>query len=332
MGSPPPVDPRILRTHAGNLELLGYRIESVGYVSAGAALRTGVFGDLCAPMASLIEDRHRDQDQLTGRFPENLEIATHKLHRMADGKRNGNRDRRPDYWASTGRGKNRKVTGNGTGSRPGRAGDFDALVAKFRERTWIDDRLAPRGDGAARGPAAPMRSRGDVNPAAPLADSFRSLIDRMEVDREAAAAAARRWALIAAELREIAADLEWSLEADLKGWSGPDHLAYQELMAHNVNGIAAVAATAAMLGHAVEGVAGAVGSTREAVSGLADRLASAGLEAVPWSVQRILGLYRAAFRIWALVLGYVRALARSMAHLRTMLGVRQPGARVAQGP
>ncbi|MEV3937881.1 hypothetical protein AB0K52_18100 [Glycomyces sp. NPDC049804] len=323
----PPVDPRILRTHAGNLELLGYRIESVGYLSAEAALRTGVFGDLCASMASLIEDRHRDQDQLTRRFPRKFDVATRKLHRMADGKRNGNRDRRADYWAPAGRGERRKDTEDRARSRPGRAVDGEALVAKFRERTWIDDRLARR--AAAPSPAAPVPHRSDANPAAPLAGPLRSLIDRMEVDREAAAAAARRWALIAAELREIAADLDWSLEADLKGWSGPDRTAYQELMAHNVTGIAAVAATAAMLGHAVEGVAGAVRSTREAVSGLADRLTAVGLEAVPWTVQRVLGLYRAAFGIWALVLGYLQALARSMAHLRAMLGVRQPGARVA---
>lgn len=329
MGPPPPVDPRILRTHAGNLELLGYRIELVGHVSAEAALRENVFGDLCAPVAALIEDRHRDQDELTGRFPVNLENATRKLHRMADGKRNGNRERRADYWASAGRGRSRKTAENGAGSRPGGGGDFDALVAKFRARTWLDDRLAARGDIPAPIPAAPLRSGDDANPAAPLADPLRSLIDRMDVDREAAAAAARRWALIAAELREIAADLEWSIEADLKGWQGPDHLAYQHLMARNVNGIAAVAASAAVLGHAVEGAASAVQSAREAVSGLVDRLAAVGREAVPWSAQRILGLVRAAFGIWALVLEYLRALARSMTHLRTMLGVRRSGARVA---
>jgi hypothetical protein len=251
MGPPPPVDPRILRTHAGNLELLGYRIELVGHLSADAALRENVFGDLCAPVAVLIEDRHRDQDELTGRFPVNLENATRKLHRMADGKRNGNRERRADYWSSAGRTRSRKAAADDTGSRPGGgAGDFDALVAKFRERTWLDDRLAAR--GAVPPSAAPVRSGDGVNPAAPLADPLRSLIDRMDVDREAAAAAARRWALIAAELREIAADLEWTIEADLKGWQGPDHLAYQHLMARNVNGIAAVAASAAVLGHAVE--------------------------------------------------------------------------------
>ncbi|MDN3243640.1 hypothetical protein [Glycomyces tritici] len=330
MGPPPPVDPRILRTHAGNLELLGYRIELVGHVSAEAALCEDVFGDLCAPVAALIEDRRRDQDELTGRFPVNLENATRKLHRMADGKRNGNRERRADYWASTGRGRSRKAPEAGTGSRPSGGGDFDALVAKFRERTWLDDRLAAR--GAAPASTAPVRSGDDVNPAAPLADPLRSLIDRMDVDREAAAAAARRWALIAAELREIAEDLEWSIEADLKGWQGPDHLAYQHLMARNVNGIAAVAASAAVLGHAVEGAASAVQSAREAVSGLVDRLAAVGREAVPWSAQRILGLVRAAFGIWALVLEYLRALARSMAHLRTMLGVRRSGARLASEP
>jgi hypothetical protein len=326
MGSPPPVDPRILRTHAGNLELLGYRIELVGHVSAEATLRDSVFGDLCAPIAELLEERHRHQDELTGRFPVDLEAATDKLHRMADGRRNGNRERRADYWAPAGR--RRKAAEEGP--RPGRADDFDALVAKFRERTWIDDRLAVRGDGTAPAPVAPAGD--DPNPAAPLADPLRALIDRMDVDREAAAAAARRWALIAAELREIAADLAWSVEADLKGWQGPDHLAYQELMVHNANGIAAVAASAAMLGYAVEGVAGAVRSTREAVCGLADRLAAAGREAVPWSAQRILGLVRAAFGIWALVLEYVRALVRSMARLRTMLGDRRPGARLASEP
>jgi hypothetical protein len=331
MGPPPPVDPRILRTHAGNLELLGYRIELVGHLSADAALRENVFGDLCAPVAVLIEDRHRDQDELTGRFPVNLENATRKLHRMADGKRNGNRERRADYWSSAGRTRSRKAAADDTGSRPGGgAGDFDALVAKFRERTWLDDRLAAR--GAVPPSAAPVRSGDGVNPAAPLADPLRSLIDRMDVDREAAAAAARRWALIAAELREIAADLEWTIEADLKGWQGPDHLAYQHLMARNVNGIAAVAASAAVLGHAVEGAASAVQTAREAVSGLVDRLAAVGREAVPWSAQRILGLVRTAFGIWALVLEYLRALARSMAHLRTMLGVRRSGARLASEP
>ncbi|MEU5154598.1 hypothetical protein [Glycomyces sp. NPDC021274] len=331
MGPPPPVDPRILRTHAVNLELLGSRLESVGYVSAEAAVRESVFGDLCAPIAALIEDRHRDQDELTARFPESLEAATRKLHRMADGKRNGNRERRADYWASAGRGKRRKATGAGTGPRPGRTGDFDALVLKFRERTWLDDRLSRRGDGAVKSPAATPSWDG-ANPVSPLADPLRSLVDRMDVDREAAAAAARRWALIAAELREIAADLEWSLEADLEGWRGPDHVAYQELMARNVNGITAVATSAAVLGHAIEGAASAVRSAREAVAGLADRLAAVGREAVPWSAQRVLGLFRTAFAIWVFVLAYVRALARSMSRLGTMLGDRRPGARLASEP
>lgn len=319
MGPPSPVDPRILRTHAGNLELLGYRIELVGHVSAEAVLRDNVFGELCAPIATLIEDRHRDQDELTGRFPANLENATRKLHRMADGRRNGNRERRADYWASADRGGSRMAAEGGTGG-------FDALVARFRERTWLDDRLA------APIPAAPAPVRDGVNPAAPLADPLRSLIDRMDVDHEAAAAAARRWAHIAAELREIAADLEWSIEADLYGWQGPDHLAYQHLMARNVSGIEVVAASAAVLGHAVEGAASAVQSAREAVTGLVDRLAAVGRETVPWSVQRILGLVRTAFGIWTLVLEYLRALARSMAHLRTMLGARRSGARLASEP
>lgn len=313
MGARPPAEAAILRAHADNLDLLGHRLESVGYVSAAAALRPDVFGGLCTATAVLIEERHREQDELTGRFPENLERATRKLHRMADGGPNGNPERRPDYWAPSRR-KTRKSTEDGR-ARSVRAGDFDALVAKFRDRTWIDPRIVLRGDAAV---LQHLLGEG------PLAAELRALIALLHVDHQAAAAAARRWVFIAAELREIAADLEWCLEEDLKGWRGPDHLAYQELMAHNVNGLAAVAATASMLGFAIEGAAAAVRATHEAVTGLADHLAivetAHGLEAA--LADQTFGPLRAAFAIYAFALGYVRALARSMSCLRTLMGVR----------
>ncbi|GAA2126568.1 hypothetical protein [Glycomyces algeriensis] len=316
MGASPPVDPAILRAHADNLDLLGHRLESVGYVSAEAVVPGGVFGDLCAPIAMLIGEKQRDQDQLTARFHDNLELAVLNLHRMADGKRNGNPDRRPDFWASAGRGSGDQPAG----SRPGRAGDFGGLIAKFRKRTWLHARLAVRGDGG----AVAVRTRGALleatSPAAPLT----VLAGRLDVDHRAAAAAARRWAAMSAELREIASDLEWCLESDLAGWQGADHLAYQELMAHNVHGIYAVAATAAMLGHSVEGVAGAATATREAVVGLVDRQAVA-IAAIAFGgpadhqVRALLGI---AFGISVLALGYVRDLARSLAAFRKLMGVR----------
>lgn len=316
MGVSPPVDPAILRAHADNLDLLGHRLESVGYVSAEAVVPDGVFGDLCAPIAVLIGEQQRDQDRLTARFNANLEHAVLNLHRMADGKRNGNPDRRPDFWASAGG----RRAGEAAGPRPGRAGDFGGLIAKFRKRTWLHTRLAARGEDG----AVAVRTRGALHEATSPAAPLTILACRLDVDHRAAAATARRWAAMAAELREIASDLEWCLKADLAGWQGADHLAYQDLMAHNVHGIYAVSATASMLGHAVEGVADAATATREAVAGLADRQATA-IAAIGFegpAEQQVRALLGIAFGIGVLALGCVRDLARSLAGFRNLMGVR----------
>ncbi|OLF06547.1 hypothetical protein BLA60_31785 [Actinophytocola xinjiangensis] len=73
-----------LRTHAQNVQAVRQRFDAVRGASAGIAQNDQAYGLLCGWISSVLEGRHRRQDELIGYVAENLDLVTQELESTAD--------------------------------------------------------------------------------------------------------------------------------------------------------------------------------------------------------------------------------------------------------
>ncbi|GLW89554.1 WXG100 family type VII secretion target [Actinokineospora globicatena] len=149
------------------------------------------------------------------------------------------------------------------------AESVEGLVDAIRTEGWVDDLLAGAvlgGDllSSALDPFGALLSNG-IGWAMEYFRPLREMLDALTGMPDVVAAHAATWNRMAGELRSIASDLRSALAEDLPGWSGSAADGYQDMMAHNVNAIGGLAATAAAMAEATTGAGGLVQMTRDLV-------------------------------------------------------------------
>ncbi|RLK58158.1 WXG100 family type VII secretion target [Actinokineospora cianjurensis] len=149
------------------------------------------------------------------------------------------------------------------------AESVEGLVEAIRGEGWVDDLLAAAvlgGDVVATAidPLGALLSNG-IGWAMEYFRPLREVLDALTGMPDVVAAHAATWERMAGELRSIASDLRTALADDLPGWSGAASEAYQDMMAHNVNAIGGLGATASAMAAATTGAGGLVRMTRELV-------------------------------------------------------------------
>ncbi|MDP9792375.1 hypothetical protein J2S43_000887 [Catenuloplanes nepalensis] len=79
------VDADQIRDHAGAIDDLAGRIDTVQGASTHIAQDDEAYGLLCGWISAILEGRHQRQDELTGRLQSNLRKAAELLRQSADG-------------------------------------------------------------------------------------------------------------------------------------------------------------------------------------------------------------------------------------------------------
>lgn len=78
------VDPEELRTHAGNIDGLMARFETVKAASAQITAAPDAFGPLCEWMAGILEEKHQMVEPLIDKGRDNLGTHVEALRTCAD--------------------------------------------------------------------------------------------------------------------------------------------------------------------------------------------------------------------------------------------------------
>jgi hypothetical protein len=86
------VDPETLREHARNLENFKTRFEAVKNASAHIAQDDEAYGQLCAWIAGVLEERHTRQDGLVAYVEENIGLAAESIRAAADAYEESDKD------------------------------------------------------------------------------------------------------------------------------------------------------------------------------------------------------------------------------------------------
>ena len=78
------VDPEQLRAHANNLEQFKARFEAIKTASSHIAQDDEAYGQLCAWIAGVLEERHMRQDDIVDYVEENIGLAAESIRAAAD--------------------------------------------------------------------------------------------------------------------------------------------------------------------------------------------------------------------------------------------------------
>jgi uncharacterized protein YukE len=216
-----------------------------------------------------------------------------------------------------------------TGS--GLADSIQGLVDAIESDGWVDDALGGTGlalevVGSVMDPISALLANG-LGWAMEYFEPLRSMLDEVTGKADVVNSHAATWGNVSGELSQIAADLQSLLDSSLGDWTGEAHDAYQSLMAHNVNAIGGLSATAAALSAATQGAGALVQVTREIIRDLIAELVA---HVIVWAVEAIFVVtipviatqIVAAVVKWAgIIMGYGMALVQSLQNLKLLLGL-----------
>jgi uncharacterized protein YukE len=213
----------------------------------------------------------------------------------------------------------------------GLADSIQDLVESIKSDGWVDDLLAGGGlalevVGTAMDPISALLANG-LGWAMEYFEPLRSMLDEVTGKSDVVMSHASTWTNVSNELYAVSEELKASLESDLAGWSGEASESYQRLMAHNVDAIGGLGATAAALAAATEGAGALVQITREIIRDLIAELVS---HVIVWAVEAIFVVtipviaaqIAGAVVKWAgIIMGYGMALVQSLQNLKKLLGL-----------
>jgi len=209
------------------------------------------------------------------------------------------------------------------------ADSFEGLVDAIRSEGWVDDLLA----GAAFGvevaatvmdPFSALLANG-LGWAMEYFEPLREMLDKLTGMPDVIASHAATWQNIAAELQQMAADLQARITGDLEGWRGDAAEAYRSMMACNVDALGGLGGLSTAMALATEAAGNLVSFTRDIVR---DLIADLVARVVVWAAEAIFVVtipviasqIAAAVVKWAgRILTYVTALITSLTNLSRLL-------------
>ena len=203
------------------------------------------------------------------------------------------------------------------------------LLQSVRGGSWVDSMLAGGswvGDAAATvlDPFSALLSSG-LGWAMEHFEPLRGILDKLTGMPDKVTAHAQTWANMAGALQTMGEDLRSNLAADLPDWGGTAAQAYQELMAHNVEGLGGLAGLADIMSAATEAAGNLVQFVRDIVRDLICDLVA---RVIVWAGEAIFvvtipvvtaQIISAVAKWCARIFGYTGALISSLRNLTTLL-------------